>query len=98
MGAQQSVGLYPKRSRARDRLGGAERLHDTGPGLGQIGAVITAATERQQATIAVPIGQRRQLECRSGMAGAGQLQMRERITGHAVRTTLQDDKLRRKMF
>src|SRR5208337_4637153 len=69
-GVQQSLGLYPKRTRLRHRLGGAERLHDCGPGLRQIAAVIPAAAEREQPPLAVPIRQRRQLACRSGMTGA----------------------------
>lgn len=83
---------------ARDRLVGAERLHDTGPGLRQIAAVIPAPAEREHPTLAVPVSQRRKLERRAGMTGTRELKVGERIASDTVSTTLQDDKLRRKMF
>src|ERR1700676_989952 len=83
---RKGAGLYPN-----TRISGGEQgLHHPAPGSGDIAAIVAAAAQRQDAAMAQPIGQQTQFTRRACVAGAREMQVRNRITGDTVGTALQD--------
>lgn len=71
-----------------------KRLHDPGPGPGDVAPVVTSSSGTNDAAIAMPDRQPTQLGGCPGMRTFRESKVRDRVAIQAIRTALHDDEFR----
>src|SRR5581483_7266178 len=70
-----------------------EALHDRGPRLRQVGAVVTPAAQREDPPMLQPVGQQGQLARCPAVGPGTEAQVGDRVALEAVRAALKNDEL-----